>query len=534
MYSYLSKSDSTEWTNWHKNFTMSDIELWEAQNPPNAQGLTGLQPLVGDIQRFIDDCAINKKTLRAFGGTWSLSTVATSNDIMLDTRQLNSWYVLPTSHLSSSYPANKTIYLAQSGTSIRVLNDGLALQKQALITSGASDGQTLAGAVATGTHGSALEIGGMENFVVGLHILAGNGKNFWVERKSYPVANQTLLDKLQATLISDDDMFNSALVSFGSFGFIHAMAFEVVPEYYLELFQKKITHRKAKKLLATITSPADRVKSLEDIFSDIPEFSQRDASTIHHIEVDFNPHNKNSAFVSVMFPTSDKKEIPSCKPDSGTGTEMLGLLGTVLDIIGLPGSDITNTFIKLMSSTINNQFPCCQPFVRLPRGKMFSPTNTTGGIASVEFGIDANDCNAMLEALEKVNTAIRFPGAFAFRFVKKSQAMLGFTQFPLSCCVELPAVDSDHTHSFYSTMYSELKNSNIPYTMHWGQMNDYNVAGRLSECYTPATIDKWMQKRNQLLGNNLSVFNNTFLKDCGLDKTLSPILPSGNINPPIA
>jgi hypothetical protein len=46
--------------------------------------------------------------------------------------------------------------------------------------------------------------------------------------------------KFKTKLVADDELFNAALVSFGSFGFIHGVMIETEDIYLLESYRKKI------------------------------------------------------------------------------------------------------------------------------------------------------------------------------------------------------------------------------------------------------------------------------------------------------
>ena len=41
--------------------------------------------------------------------------------------------------------------------------------------------------MSTGTHGSALDVGAVQDYVVGLHLVLAPDRHLWIERKSYPV-----------------------------------------------------------------------------------------------------------------------------------------------------------------------------------------------------------------------------------------------------------------------------------------------------------------------------------------------------------
>ena len=53
-------------------------------------------------------------------------------------------------------------------------------------------------------------------------------------RASKPVVNDAFVEQLGARLVRDDDIFHAAVVSFGTFGIIVAMAIETAPIYQLQ------------------------------------------------------------------------------------------------------------------------------------------------------------------------------------------------------------------------------------------------------------------------------------------------------------
>src|SRR4030095_12269917 len=95
-------------------------------------------------------------------------------------------------------PAN--LLFAQGGNSIQELNNWLRQNKRSLKTSGASNGQTIAGCFSTGTHGSAIDTGSVQDFVVGMHIITGPGTHIWLERESYPVVSDTVIQRFKTNL----------------------------------------------------------------------------------------------------------------------------------------------------------------------------------------------------------------------------------------------------------------------------------------------------------------------------------------------
>src|SRR5215467_4328737 len=102
----------------------------------------------------------------------------------------------------------KNLRFVQCGNSILELHRQLRAQGRRLRSCGASNGQTIAGALSTGTHGAAIDAGSIANYVVGLHIVVSPTRHVWLERKSYPVMTKDFADALGAEWIRDDSLFN--------------------------------------------------------------------------------------------------------------------------------------------------------------------------------------------------------------------------------------------------------------------------------------------------------------------------------------
>ncbi|MEE8103989.1 MAG: FAD-binding protein, partial [Planctomycetota bacterium] len=130
---------------------------------------------------------------------------------MLNTKQLNIHFPFKSNHLTRAYTKSaKKLFCFQCGMTIKGINRVLDARKLSLKTSGASNGQTIAGAVSTGTHGSAFDVGAVQDSVVGIHLLTGPSSHVWLERASYPVVRSGFANMLGARLVRDDDLFNAA------------------------------------------------------------------------------------------------------------------------------------------------------------------------------------------------------------------------------------------------------------------------------------------------------------------------------------
>ena len=185
--------------------------------------------------------------VRAIGSSWSLSKAPTTSGWTFNTNRLRGRSKVKAADIDSAYPGTADqragLYLFQCGNTVADVNSVLEndSQKRALFTSGAANGQTIVGATQCGTHGSALEFGALHDHIVALHLITTADKHYWIERSSRPVMAKAWVDSLGATLKRDDDLFNAAVVAFGSFGIVSAVVIETAPRYLLETHPQPAT-----------------------------------------------------------------------------------------------------------------------------------------------------------------------------------------------------------------------------------------------------------------------------------------------------
>ena len=75
------------------------------------------------------------------------------------------------------------------------------------------------------------------------------------------------------------------------------------------------------------------------------------------------------------------------------------------------------------------------------------------------------------------------------------------------------------TSSFYKAVWRRLDEEQIPFTFHWGKVNEIDIA-RIGRMYGD-DADAWIAARNKLLdADGLKVFTNPLLTQWGLDKVL--------------
>lgn len=490
------------WINRHGNVSQVYDKLYSIVNPPAPNSFGDLQLTVAALQGLIAGAIADGKTIRAIGGGWSLSSAAVTDGVLVDTLGLNSYFPVVAANVVPAYASNPAylMYL-QCGMTIKQANDVLFGQttQLALKTSGASNGQTIAGATATGTHGSRNQFGSTQDFVVGMHILTGPTSAIWLERASYPVLSDLLINGLGATLVRDDALFNSALVSFGSFGIIHGMLIEADPLYLLEVTRVRMPLQ-------------DRLRTAMQTLdvSGIP--TPHPGEQPFHFEVVINPHDiGGGAYVTTMYRRDYTPDYPrpALSPSGmGPGDDVLSIMGDVTD--RLP--ELTGALVNLI---VPAEYPLMDRVLGTP-SEIFSSSFTYQKEMSTEIGVALADSVRTLDVLASLPEVNDYPGLLAFRWVKGSSAVLAFTRFATTCTIELPAAYSDDTANYYTAVWNALDAAGIPYTLHWGQMNKFSPA-RIRKMYGDAAVNRWIASRTRLLNApSQAAFTSPFLQQCGL------------------
>jgi len=495
---------AANWVNRH--FTVQqDCKRYYSIKRPQPQSVSliieDMKACAIAMQSIFADAVAQGQRLRCIGGGWSLSDAAVTDGWLLDTLALNLVWTMQQNQVDIKYKHINDfgrLWFSQCGVTVQKLNDLMETHGWSMTTSGASNGQTIAGAVSTGTHGSAYQFGAMTEFVVGIHIVVDPNRVVYLERDSYPVVSQAFATELGAELVRDDELFNAALVSFGSFGMIAGLMLEAEPLYMFETSRVRIKQ-------ALLRNAMDTLKL--DNLGLLPA-----GKTPWHFEVTFNPHDSlGDGYVRTLykmdFVNHPKPVSPPGKLQSGEG--LLGIIGTLGNV--LSANKVAAALNLLMQGNLQ-----LINAVKGTSGEIFSSTFLEGKAMSMELGIDMKDSSKVLDIMLNLHPEVDvYLGVISYRWVKQSTAMLGFTKFSITATIEFNAAPNNRTLNFYNRLWNELEVQNIPYTLHWGQMNNFTPQ-RIKKMYGTA-VDKWMACRNKLMTPaGKAVFTSKFLQSTGL------------------
>jgi hypothetical protein len=198
------------------------------------------------------------QSLRALGSNWSLSETGKAENVVT-TDELRLHICQPFSPGAPPLPADRlrnggSDYLArvcsadpraaghsfvhvEAGVKLRDLLADLKACGLALPTLGSGAGQSLAGALATSSHGADIETAPMVEWIHAVHLVGAGGQEWWITPEESIFANEEVL-RLQdwcedARIVANDQAFDAVRVSVGRMGVIYSMILEVTRAYSL-------------------------------------------------------------------------------------------------------------------------------------------------------------------------------------------------------------------------------------------------------------------------------------------------------------
>jgi FAD/FMN-containing dehydrogenase len=475
------------------------MNRWEDNtSPPDT---TRFKAGLAALSAIVRDAEANNKRVRALGGGWSLSKVATTDEYLINTKLLNAVNIgFKASNVRADFNGDRSrLVFTQCGTSVMELNQVLEPRGLSLPTSGASNGQTLCGAISTGTHGSNRRVGAMHDFITGLHLIAGDGRSVWLEPQSRPVVTEAFAAVLGAELVHDDALFHAAVVGLGSFGLVHALAFEAVPLFTLEAYGRRIDHSTALSIASTLQVAGLGLERAERV----PD----------HMELVFNPYaggkGAKGAYLRYMYQLPEAPQLKELHGGtfSSPGQDVLGLLGSV--------TSVAPSLVEPLAAEALSRLKTGGPS-RKSLGDTFGATGTVGFVMSSELGVALEDTRRAVETIIAVSRKFPWAGLVAVRYVRPSAAFMAFTRFsPITATIELPAAGSPRTAEAFERIWDELGRQGIPFTWHWGQML-HSDPQRVQRAFGKRA-DDWKKARQRFLSPRARrMFSNGLLIDSGL------------------
>jgi L-gulono-1,4-lactone dehydrogenase len=475
----------------------------------NHTGNQGIDPLriiaptsLEQLVRVVQQGEESQCTVRAVGSGHSWSDVALTAGFLLLPTGLASPLALEPDLLRPRAAEHEPLVRIQAGMRLRELNAHLDSLDLALPNMGGYDGQTVAGVMATATHGSGIGFGPIADDARSLELVGSAGALYRIEPANGITDPRAFADRRPDwTLVQDDDTFDAARVGIGCLGVIYAVTLAVRPKFYLREVRT--------------------MSSWEDVRGRLGEL----LAANRHCEIYFNPYPREGVHHCVITTRNEvTREQYQRDPHRARPflTELLSRLPITPRIINLvmgirpqlapllidralgalADADYTNVSYRVFNVGAANDLPAY----------------------SAEIGVPVDDRCLHLEAVQRIfEVAARHrelgdvyqSSLISLRFVRASEALMSMMQGRDTMMIELIMVT--HTEGGFELLadYEESLYA-LGGRPHWGQYNTLTGSDGLLASMYPRFAD-WLAVHQRI--NASGVFDSPFSKRVGISRS---------------
>ena len=461
-----------------------------------------------DLIKYVKEGIDEGLHVRAVGSGHSFSNICPTDGILLDPHGMKK--ILPVDASLLIDPSNASfLFCAESGITIKDLNQALDKANRALENMGAYDGQTLAGAISTGTHGTGISLGPIASSVRSL-VLVSENKTIYQIEPTKGITDPVKFAKAMPGIIlkQDDEWFNSNVVAMGCMGLIYSYTLEVMPAYYLQ----------ESRVLDTWEGLTSRTgkESLSSWLAD---------PGVRHFEVDVNPYAV--AGVHSCVKVIRREASGPARGSRGIANWISGILASC-PVADWAVVHFLNLFPKICPRIINSALKTLADNDYVDKSYVVMNIGAVDNVQAMALELSFDATGATTDAtnlVNKVNNLLSIfgnaatnkkwylAGPVALRFVAGSDAYLAPQTGRTTCMAELDLLVGIRNGE---DLLREVKNAvctkGSGVRVHWGLDLD-TVSGDEVHGMFPQ-YDRWLSVYRQL--NTSGVFNSVFTDRLGI------------------
>ena len=442
---------------------------------------------------------------RAIATAWSFSPCMTTTGFAVNTLALSR--VLPhfgAADLTSASDVGRVVHV-QAGARVGAVNDYLMSEGRSLRTMGGRGGQTLGGAIATGSHGSQIDERALADQVRGLHVIGRGGESVWIQGATRPLVTEKWAKDRGMRLHQSDDALNAATVNVGCFGLVHSLAIEIVDGFNLAFRRKRVS----------LTPDLRALMRTLDFGAGYP-LPDGEPGRPFHFEVVINPYATGPSELGVSLTVCRKA--PFNVPEPAPGGTKLVPGAAIGDLLSALAGAVPALVPSTLGGLLQSQYP--EREINAPFALVF-PRNVPQGFLPMasELAIAVADADKALDAILHViatkEGGFVYPGLVSFRYGRATSALIGFSAFEPTCTIEFPCLAGvPGTGDFFHRVWTALDLAGVSFRRHWGQVNFLTKARTASDYGERLT--RWKTERDTLLGKNDRTFVNAYTDAAGL------------------
>jgi hypothetical protein len=490
------------WTNYHGTGSADLADLVELANSTAETGREALREVAHDVLSLLQAARDAGIQVRPLGSGWSPSPIClVERGWLVETRRVNRCFSLAPDDVAGDRDASR-LMLVQAGATVDEVNDSAHELGLSLTTCGASNGQTFAGAAATGTHGSVLTAGGIQDHVRALQVVTPSGI-FWVEPLK-PVLTPAFVAATGSIILRDNDVFAACLVSIGVMGFVTAMVIECEPIYMVRNIQKR--GRLERRHITQLALGDFRGFSRELALDEDPYFAQV-------ILNPFAPFSKDALLRFLYRRAYDPAIAPPPRPLVGAGYDALTLIAKAMAGLDVFRADVLQLAMRAGYAV---QRDIDDPEAVATWGNTTEPHNPIADLFNGSVTLERADLERAFDPLIKAFVSGGGGTVITLRFMKRAAGLLAPARFADNVVIDFDGPRSDVSHRSYRAVVARLDALGIRFTRHWGKTNDLDAARVARDYGVHYTRFRAAQRRMMPDPGDLAVFGSDCLTHLGL------------------
>lgn len=495
-------SNGRNWTNYHGTGTAQRSPRYALRCGDAERGRDELAIAGRDVRGWLGEAQAAGRRVRVLGSGWSPSNINIVDDgWLLHTRRFNRIFALDAADVLPHRDADHLL-LVEAGALVDEVSDKLEARGRSLWTAGAGNGQTLAGACATGTHGSMTARGGVQDHVIAVQLVTPAGI-YWIEGLD-GVLTEDFVAATGSTLIRDDDVLAAVRLAVGAMGVITALVVDSVPRFLVRPIQNlRVVDRAAIQWLAA---------------GEYRRFSARYAIDAEpdFLQVILNPYRpfKRPAMLRFLYAEPWRSDYPPAS---------LGVVSAGYDALSILGRQLANfpwARGALLQFAMNQGYAngpdVDDPAVFATFGDTLDTHRPLADLYNASVTVQRSD---LVRALDiATDTYARAGGStvMTLRFMTRATGMLTPAKFAHNAVIDFDGPRSAQTEAAYAKVVAALDGAGIRFTRHWAKSCRLDAA-RVEQDYGHA-LTRFKAARDRLNPDpaDRALFRSAVLDSLGL------------------
>ena len=485
------------------------------------------------LAEFIHHEAGKDRELCVTGSGWSQSDLYHNLSTHVDTDGDEGIWQVPQDAFRENVKHRHRFVIVTGGTKIHRLMEwlGKAGRDLSLRTAGSHKGQSIAGLIATGSHGSTLAETGCESHVRGVLLSPGKDGAIWLADPQMPVLRDEWV--AQFAHIGDPAHFAAARVHLGGMGYVSAYLIEAVEEFYCGLVKRArvlpedwydlVGQGRFAEAMGS-AAQGRRPRYYELTFDPFAGASHEVLETIwFDLETEGKVHDTGANVSRTALEAIGEKAAEGLIEVTRNPLAAEMIEARVRDLIDVP---------KMIFDDFKQNDACDEADVPRTLAQLTSewkPHRLMGirvDVYNAAFAVPLERLGEVMtiarEMAEGRNNIRQFSKDFVFtvRFAKKSPATMGFLRFENNAIINIDGLPKNFilgtdAHLAAERLQQQLEKAGIPFSMHWGKDAQMG-AQAIRRQYGKAAVEAYRATRKAVLGDNTRMFVSPALEQWGL------------------